>query len=59
MRYLLLIYSEETTAAPDPAQAEQVMNEYWAYSNAGLTAGQRRISGAPIRRVMRRQSRGP
>jgi len=34
MRYLLLIYSEETTAAPDPAEAEKVMNEYWAYSNA-------------------------
>ena len=34
MRYLLLIYSEESTAAPDPAEAEKVMNEYWAYSNA-------------------------
>ena len=39
MRYLLLIYSEETTAAPDPADAEKVMNEYWAYSNALSEAG--------------------
>jgi hypothetical protein len=39
MRYLLLIYSEETTAAPDPAEAEKVMNEYWAYSNAITQAG--------------------
>ena len=39
MRYLLLIYSEETTAAPDPADAEKVMNEYWAYSNAIAEAG--------------------
>src|SRR3954453_6037941 len=39
MRYLLLIYSEETTAAPDPTEAEQVMNEYWAYSNAINEAG--------------------
>jgi hypothetical protein len=34
MRYLLLIYSEESTGAPDPAEAEKVMNEYWAYTNA-------------------------
>jgi hypothetical protein len=39
MRYLLLIYSEESTAAPDPAEAETVMNEYWAYSNAINEAG--------------------
>ncbi|XVU27080.1 YciI family protein [Actinoplanes sp. CA-054009] len=39
MRYLLLIYSEETTAAPDPAEAEQVMNEYWAYTSAINEAG--------------------
>jgi hypothetical protein len=34
MRYLLLIYGEESTGTPDPAEAEKVMNEYWAYSNA-------------------------
>ena len=39
MRYLLLIYSEETTAAPDPEQAPQVMNEYWAYTEAITKAG--------------------
>jgi hypothetical protein len=39
MRYLLLIYSEEPTRAPDPAEAEQVMNEYWAYSEAISKAG--------------------
>jgi hypothetical protein len=39
MRYLLLIYGEETTGAPDPAETEKVMNEYWAYSNAVAEAG--------------------
>jgi hypothetical protein len=39
MRYLLLIYSEEPTSAPDPVQAESVMNEYWAYTNAINEAG--------------------
>ncbi|MEU4218341.1 YciI family protein [Actinoplanes sp. NPDC026623] len=39
MRYLLLIYGEESTGAPDPAEAEQVMNEYWAYSKAINEAG--------------------
>ena len=39
MRYLLLIYSEESTGAPDPAEAEKVMNEYWAYSDAVSQAG--------------------
>ena len=34
MRYVLLIYGEESTGTPDPAQAEQVMNEYWAYTEA-------------------------
>ena len=34
MRYLLLIYSEESTGAPDPAEIEQVTNEYWAYTQA-------------------------
>ena len=39
MRYLLLIYSEETTTAPEPAEAEKVMNEYWAYTSAINEAG--------------------
>ena len=39
MQYLLLIYSEESTAAPDPAEAEKVMNEYWAYTSAINEAG--------------------
>ncbi|MEV4345200.1 YciI family protein [Actinoplanes sp. NPDC049596] len=39
MRYLLLIYTEETTAAPDPAEAEKVMNDYWAYTSAVKEAG--------------------
>ncbi|SNT01489.1 Uncharacterized conserved protein [Asanoa hainanensis] len=39
MRYLLLIYSEENRGTPDPAEAEKVMNEYWAYSEAIEKAG--------------------
>jgi hypothetical protein len=39
MRYLLLIYTEEPTGAPDPAEAEKVMNEYWAYEQAIGEAG--------------------
>jgi hypothetical protein len=39
VRYLLLIYSEESTTPPDPAEGEKVMNEYWAYSNAINEAG--------------------
>jgi hypothetical protein len=39
MRYLLLIYGEESTGAPDPAEGEKVMNEYWAYSDAVSKAG--------------------
>jgi hypothetical protein len=39
MRYLLLIYSEESTGAPDPVEGEKVMNEYWAYSTAVSEAG--------------------
>ena len=39
MRYLLLIYGEESTGAPDPAEAEKVMNEYWAYTDAIAKAG--------------------
>ena len=43
MRYLLLIYSEEPTGAPDPAEVEQVMNEYWAYEQA---VGEARVKQA-------------
>ena len=32
MQYLVLIYSEEPTAAPDPAQIGAVMDEYNAYT---------------------------
>ncbi len=32
MQYLVLIYSEEPTAPPDPAQIGQVMAEYNGYS---------------------------
>ena len=32
MQYLVLIYSEEPTSPPDPAQAGAVMAEYNAYS---------------------------
>jgi hypothetical protein len=32
MQYLVLIYSEESTEAPDPAQIGAVMEEYNAYS---------------------------
>lgn len=39
MRYVLLIYGEEPTGAPDPAEVEQVMNEYWAYEQALGEAG--------------------
>jgi hypothetical protein len=39
MQYLLLIYGEEPTTAPDPAETEQVMNEYWAYTSAINEAG--------------------
>jgi hypothetical protein len=39
MRYLLLIYSEEPTGAPDPAEGEKVMQEYWAYTQAINEAG--------------------
>ena len=33
MQYLVLIYSEEPTAAPDPAQIGAVMTEYNAYTD--------------------------
>jgi len=39
VRYLLLIYSEEPVGAPDPADVEKTMNEYWAYSEAVTSAG--------------------
>ena len=32
MQYLVLIYSEEPTEAPDPAQIGAVMEEYNAYT---------------------------
>ena len=43
MRYVLLIYGEESTGAPDPAVVEQVMNEYWAYEQA---VGEARVKQA-------------
>ena len=43
MRYVLLIYGEESTSAPDPAEVEQVMNEYWAYEQA---VGEARVKQA-------------
>src|SRR4051794_8890616 len=43
MRYMLLIYSEEPTGTPDPAEMEQVMNEYWAYEQA---VGEARVKQA-------------
>ena len=46
MRYLLLIYGEEPTGAPDPAESEQVMNEYWAYTSAITEAGVQRAGEA-------------
>ncbi|MCW6008855.1 YciI family protein [Micromonospora sp. CPCC 205371] len=46
MRYMLLIYTEEQTGAPDPAQVEQVMGEYWAYEKAVADAGVKEGSDA-------------
>ena len=46
MRYMLLIYGEESTAAPDPAETERVMNEYWAYESAVAEAGVKQASDA-------------
>jgi len=34
MRYVLLIYSEESTGAPDPTLMDQIMGDYWAYEQA-------------------------
>jgi hypothetical protein len=48
MRYLLLIYSEESTSAPDPTEAEKVMNEYWAYTNAIKEAGVNQDGGEAL-----------
>ena len=43
MRYLLLLYDEDTAtppaAPPDPAEMEAVMNEYFAYTAAAREAG--------------------
>jgi hypothetical protein len=46
MRYLLLIYGEESTSAPDPAEMEQVMSEYTAYEQAVAAAGVKRAGAA-------------
>jgi hypothetical protein len=46
MRYLLLIYFEETAEPPDPQQAEQVMRDYWAYEKAVADAGVKQSSEA-------------
>ncbi|HEY2949543.1 MAG TPA: YciI family protein [Micromonosporaceae bacterium] len=46
MRYLLLIYGEESNTAPDPATTEQIMNEYWAYEDAVSSAGVKQASEA-------------
>jgi hypothetical protein len=46
MRYMLLIYGEEPTGAPDPAQGEQIMNEYWAYEQAVSEAAVKQASDA-------------
>ena len=43
MRYVLLIYSEEPAGAPNPAEIEQVMNEYYAYEQA---VGEARVKQA-------------
>jgi hypothetical protein len=43
---MLLIYGEEPTGAPDPAELEQVMNEYWAYEQAVGEAGVKQASDA-------------
>ncbi len=39
MRYLLLIYTEESTEPPTPEEADQVMADYWAYEKALADAG--------------------
>jgi hypothetical protein len=46
MRYLLLIYGEESSTATDPAEMERVMNEYWAYEDAVKSAGVKQASEA-------------
>jgi hypothetical protein len=46
MRYLLLIYTEESAGAPDAAETEKVMNEYWAYEAAVGEAGVKRAGDA-------------
>jgi len=39
MRYLLLIYSEEATAAPPQDETDAVRAEWWAYDEAVRKAG--------------------
>ena len=46
MRYLLLIYGEDSTGTPDPAEVEKEMNEYWAYEAAVTEAGVKQASEA-------------
>lgn len=50
MRYVLLIYSEESTGAPDPALMDQIMGEYWAYEQAVGQAGVKQ-AGEALQRV--------
>jgi hypothetical protein len=55
MRYVLLIYGEEPTGAPDPAEVEQVMNEYWAYTEAvkGVTQASEALEGSTTATTVR------
>lgn len=39
MRYLLLIYTEESNEPPPPEVIDQVMADYWAYEKAVADAG--------------------
>ena len=39
MRYMLLIYSEESTAPPQQELIDQIMGDYWAYEKAVADAG--------------------
>lgn len=39
MRYLLLIYTEESTEPPPQGVMDQVMADYWAYEKAVADAG--------------------
>ncbi len=46
MKYLLLIYNEETSEPPSPEVGEAIMNEYWAYEKAVADAGVKLASDA-------------